>query len=112
VIVDLSVPSAPVERFSAPMGEPFVHDVFVRDGVMFTALWNGGLTIWDVGGADRGGSPSRPVQLGNVRTVGGQVHNAVWVRDPATGSRRYLFVGQEGRRRCSRGAPATCTWWT
>jgi hypothetical protein len=96
VIVDLSDPAAPVERFSAPMGDPFVHDVFVRDGVMFTALWNGGLTIWDVGGAGRGGSPSRPVQLGNVRTAGGEVHNALWVHDPATGARRYLFVGQEG----------------
>jgi hypothetical protein len=94
VIVDLSNPAAPREVFARTMGNPFVHDVFVRDGVLFTALWNDGLAIWDIGGAGRGGSPSNPVQVGVVRTAGGEVHNAYWMHD--AGGKRYAFVGQEG----------------
>jgi hypothetical protein len=96
VIVDLSTPSAPREVFARAMGNPFVHDVFVRDGLLFTALWNDGLTIWDIGGGARGGSPAAPVQLGTVRTVGGEAHNVYWFHDPTTSSKRYAFVGEEG----------------
>ena len=96
VIVDLSDPSAPRELLAQAMGNPFVHDVYVRDGLLFTALWNDGLTIWDIGGAGRGGSPAAPVPLGNVRTAGGEAHNVVWVHDPVSGAKRYAFVGEEG----------------
>lgn len=96
VVVDLSTPSAPQEVLARPMGQPFIHDVFVRDGVLFTALWNAGLTIWDVGGLARGGTPAAPVQVGNVVTRGGKVHNVWWFHDPTTGAKRYAFVGEEG----------------
>ncbi|MDQ6830534.1 MAG: hypothetical protein M3081_16875 [Gemmatimonadota bacterium] len=95
-IVDLSDPAHPHEVFSAVMGNPFVHDVFVRDGLLFTALWNDGVTIWDIGGGARGGTPSNPIQIGNTLTVGGQVHNIWWLHDPVTLSTRYAFVGEEG----------------
>lgn len=95
VIVDLSAPATPREVLARPMGQPFIHDVFVRDGVLFTALWDAGLSIWDVGGAGRGGTPAAPVLVGNVRTEGGDVHNVWWFHDPATGEKRYAFVGQE-----------------
>jgi hypothetical protein len=94
-IVSLANPSHPVEVFSAPMGDPFVHDVFVRDGILFTALWHGGLSIWDIGGGGTGGSVASPRLLGNVRTAGGYVHNVYWSHDPADGSKRYAFVGEE-----------------
>jgi hypothetical protein len=96
VVVDLSDPANPREVLVRFMGSPFVHDVFVRDGLLFTALWNAGLTIWDVGGGGRGGSITDPVMLGNVRTVGCCVHNVWWFHDPTTGSKRYAFVGEEG----------------
>src|SRR4051812_3653831 len=95
VIVDLSTPSAPQQVFSAAMGSPYVHDVYVRDGILITALWNQGITIWDIGGGARGGSVSNPVQLGNVVTVGGKAHN-VWWYHSASGEKRYAFVGEEG----------------
>ena len=95
VIVEITDPRNPVQVFAAFMGNPFVHDVFVRDGIMFTALWDDGLTIWDVGGGASGGSPDNPVQLGNVRTVNGDVHNVFWFHDPGNGAKRYAFVGQE-----------------
>jgi hypothetical protein len=78
------------------MGSPVIHDVFARDGVLFTALWNEGLTIWDIGaGLAPGAAPDAPVQLGNVRTAGGNAHSAWWFHAP-TGERRYVFVAQEG----------------
>jgi hypothetical protein len=96
VIVDLSTPAAPQQVFSAAMGSPYVHDVYVRDGILMTALWNQGISLWDIGGGSRGGSVSNPVQLGNVVTVGGKAHNIWWFHNAVTGDKRYAFVGEEG----------------
>jgi hypothetical protein len=95
VIVDLSDPAVPTQVFTAEMGLPYVHDVFVRDGILFTALWNQGTTIWDIGGAGAG-SVSNPIALGNVITVGGEVHNIWWYHNAVTGEKRYAFIGEEG----------------
>lgn len=95
VVVDLSDPANPRQVLARPMGNPFIHDVFVRDGLLFTALWNGGMTIWDIGGGNRGGTVANPVQISNIRTVGGKVHNIWWYHAP-DGAKRYAFVGEEG----------------
>ena len=96
VIVDLSDPSAPREVTSIVMGRPLVHDVFVRDGILFTAVWNDGIVIWDIGGGGHGGSPAAPVDIGGVSTQGGRAHNIWWFHDPSTSAKRYVFVGEEG----------------
>jgi hypothetical protein len=96
VIVDITDPRSPVEVWSQAMGRPFVHDVFVRDGLLFAALWHDGLRIFDIGGGGRGGSPAAPVVLGSIATVSGSIHNIWWFHDPATGSKRYVFLGEEG----------------
>jgi len=104
VIVDLSDPRNPVEAMVRTMGNPFVHDVFVRDGLLFTALWNDGVTVWDVGGGGKGGTVANPVQIGNVRTApwspsvtGSEAHNVWWFQDGAGGAnaKRFVFVGEE-----------------
>lgn len=94
VVLDLSTPSAPRTVWSQQMGAPFIHDVFVRDGLLFTAEWNDGVGIWDIGA--QGGSVAAPRLLGRARTVGGQAHNVWWVHDPVSQSKKYLLVGQEG----------------
>lgn len=96
VIVDLTDPLAPAEVFTAEMGSPFIHDVFVRDGILFTALWDEGIDIWDIGGGGSGGSVSSPVRIGEIATAGGQAHNVWWYHSGVTGEKRYLFVGEEG----------------
>ena len=96
VVVDLSVPATPVEVFSRDIGRPFVHDTFLRDGLLFLALWDDGMAIWDVGGGGAGGTVPAPVELGRVATVNGEAHNVWWLKDPVTGIDRYAFVGQEG----------------
>lgn len=95
VIVDLANPAAPQEINTTTIGSPFVHDTFVRDGLLFLGLWNDGVAIWDIGGGGKGGTPAAPVELGRVKTVNGKVHNIWWVKDPVTGSNRYAFVGEE-----------------
>jgi hypothetical protein len=96
VIVDLSDPAAPVEVMSRVMGSPFMHDVFVRNGILMTALWDAGIAIFDIGGGGRGGTISNPVQMGSIATVGGKAHNIWWLNDPITGSKKFAFVGEEG----------------
>jgi hypothetical protein len=93
VVVDLSDPANPREVLSRQMGQPYIHDVFVRDGFLFTALWNAGVTIWDIGGGGRGGSPENPVEISNVRTVGGAVHNIWWLNQG--GTKRFAIIGEE-----------------
>ncbi len=95
VIVDLSDPAAPRPVFTKETGSPFVHDTFLRAGLLFVGLWNAGVEIWDIGGCGAGGTPESPRVLGALATVNGQVHNIWWYHD-AAGSKSYAFVGEEG----------------
>jgi hypothetical protein len=96
VIVDLDTPSAPREVFTQVLGRPYIHDTFLRDGILFLALWNDGVAIWDVGGGGKGGTITVPVELGRVLTANGEVHNIWWLHDQASGSARYALIGEEG----------------
>jgi hypothetical protein len=102
-IVDITNPAVPVEVAVREMGDPFVHDVFIRDGILFAALWHTGLRIFDVGGGNLGGSPANPIMIGTVKTAAcstcpvgtSSVHNVWWFHDPTTNGKRYAFVGEE-----------------
>ncbi len=96
VIVDITDPTTPTQVFTQTMGAPFVHDTFVRDGILFIAVWDSGMKIWDIGGGGRGGTPANPVELSSFATTGGQAHNIWWYKNANTGEKRYAFVGQEG----------------
>lgn len=96
VIVSLANPSQPVTVASLTIGAPFVHDVFVRDGLLFTAEWDDGLGIWDIGGGGTGGTITAPKRISRLATVGGNAHNIWWYHDPTDASKRYVLVGEEG----------------
>lgn len=96
VIVSLANPSQPATVASLTIGAPFVHDVFVRDGLLFTAEWDDGMGIWDIGGGGTGGTISAPKRISRVNTVGGKAHNLWWYHDPSDNSKRYVIVGEEG----------------
>ncbi|MEO8619672.1 MAG: hypothetical protein ABI625_01330 [bacterium] len=96
VIVDLSDPANPQIVYSQVIGNPYVHDTFMRDGLLYLGLWNDGVAIWDIGGGGKGGTVSAPVEIGRVKTVNGEVHNVWWLKDPVTGITRYAFIGEEG----------------
>ncbi len=96
VIVDITDPTTPTQVFTQTMGSPYTHDTFVRDGILFIAVWDAGIKIWDIGGGGKGGTPANPVQLSTLATVGGEAHNVWWYKNAITGEKRYAFVGQEG----------------
>lgn len=96
MIVDLGDPANPREVMFRDMGNPFIHDVFVRDGLLFTALWDAGMVIWDIGGGGKGGTLQNPVEVGRLITRNGKVHNVWWFHETSTGARRFVFVGEEG----------------
>jgi hypothetical protein len=96
VIVDLGNPAAPQQVYSKVIGTPYVHDTFLRDGILFLGLWNAGMAIWDVGGGGKGGTPASPVELGSVQTANGEVHNIWWLKDPVVNNAKFAFVGEEG----------------
>ncbi len=96
MIVDLSNPAEPTEVMFRDMGNPFIHDVFVRNGLLFTALWNDGMVIWDIGGGGKGGSLQNPIEVGRLVTKNGEAHNIWWFHDPVTAQKKYVFVGEEG----------------
>lgn len=96
VIADLTDPRAPREVWVRAMGEPFVHDVFVRDGLLFTALWDEGMRIFDIGGGTLGGSPADPRTIASIDIPAGNIHNIWWFHDPRSGAKRYAFLGEEG----------------
>ncbi len=89
-VLDVSEPSRPATVASFYAGTSFLHDVYVRDGLAFLSHWNAGLVILDVGNGIVGGSPTVPVEVSRIATLGGQTHNAwYW---PKAG---YVFVGEE-----------------
>ncbi|MEO8335921.1 MAG: hypothetical protein ABI664_13165 [bacterium] len=94
-IVDLSTPANPQQVYSTIIGTPYVHDSFMRDGLLYLGLWNAGVAIWDIGGGSLGGTPAAPKEIGRVQTVNGHVHNIWWLKDPVTGITRYAFIGEE-----------------
>ncbi len=89
-IIDISNPADPqiVAEFYA--GSSMAHDVYVRDGLAFVSHWDAGLVILDIGNGIAGGTPTNPVEVSRILTVGGNTHSAwYW---PAAG---YVFVGEE-----------------
>lgn len=72
-----------------------LHDTFVRDGLAFLCVWDEGVSIYDVGNGMKRGTIEAPKLVGSVKTVGGNAHNAWWYHSPS-GSKQYLFVGEEG----------------
>jgi hypothetical protein len=104
VIVDLEDAARPREISSPRLGEPFVEQVIVRDGILFGAVWSQGLAIYDVGGGGRGGSLANPVLLGRTEPTTHGTRAVWWYHDPVTGSRRYAFVSEEQFR--GPGSPA------
>ena len=63
---------------------------------LFTALWNDGMVIWDIGGGGKGGTLQNPIEVGRVVTRNGEVHNMWWFHDPTSNNKRFVFVGEEG----------------
>ena len=79
-----------------------VHDVWVHDGIAYSAEWGNGVVVVDVGNGRWGGSIENPVFVTNVPYPVGRTHAAFPYFQESTG-KFYLFLGDEIMNR--RGQP-------
>ncbi|WP_419163529.1 Ig-like domain-containing protein [Candidatus Palauibacter sp.] len=97
-VINIEDPANPhrVGRFELDTPGHAIHDIWIVDGVAYTSNWGDGVVLIDVGGGDRGGSPSNPVEIARFRDIGGRTHAAFPYRSPA--GRFYVFMGDEAGR--------------
>ncbi len=97
-VINIEDPANPhrVGRFELDTPGHAIHDIWIVDGVAYTSNWGDGVVLIDVGGGDRGGSPSNPVEIARFRDIGGRTHAAFPYRSPT--GRFYVFMGDEAGR--------------
>jgi hypothetical protein len=106
-IVDLNDPAHPRQAsfWQVPRNDAgrYVHDMEVRDGLLYASALNDGLVILDVGNGMKGGSPTNPVLVAQYK------YDLVSLRGAAAAAGRpviggthtawrhknYVFVGDE-----------------
>ena len=74
--------------------ESGVHDVWVHDGIAYSAEWGSGIVVVDVGNGRWGGSPENPVFVTNYVIPGGATHAVFPYVSKSTG-KFYVFSGDE-----------------
>ena len=107
-IIDINDPAHPkqVAEWKTPRADAgrSLHDIDVRDGIVYASYWNDGLVMLDVGNGIKGGSPANPQFISQfkydlnamykqVEAVGG----AGFIRGTHTAwrSRNYVFIADE-----------------
>ncbi len=71
-----------------------LHDVWVLDGLAYSAEWQNGLVVVDVGDGRWGGSPENPVFVSSLPVPTGGTHAVFPYISQSTG-KHYVFVGDE-----------------
>jgi hypothetical protein len=71
-----------------------IHDVWVHDGVAYSAQWGCGVIAYDVGNGRWGGSLENPTYIGSYIVPDGATHAVFPYHQESTG-RFYLFIGDE-----------------
>ena len=106
-VIDIRTPTAPREvgRWQAEQTENgrYVHDIDVKDGLAYLSYWNDGLIILDVGNGIKGGSPTAPKLVSQLKYDLDQLYARVdqlyglGARGTHTAWRhgKYVFIGDE-----------------
>ena len=78
-------------------GGRYLHDVQVKDGLLYAGYWRDGLIILDVGNGIRGGSPESPKLVSQVRFNYHELYGPGWLAGAHAVFRykHYVFVGDE-----------------
>ncbi len=71
-----------------------IHDVWVLDGLAYSAQWQCGIIVYDVGNGAWGGTPENPVFVSSLETPGGRTHGVFPYYQESTG-RLLVFAGDE-----------------
>ncbi len=71
-----------------------IHDVWVKDGMAYSAQWGCGIIAYDVGNGEWGGTAENPVYVSSLETPGGRTHGVFPYYQEETG-RFLIFAGDE-----------------
>jgi hypothetical protein len=84
----------PEEEFTAGR---YLHDVQVKDGLLYAGYWRDGLVILDVGNGVKGGSPESPRFVSQLRFNYHELYGPGWLAGAHAVFRykNYVFVGDE-----------------
>ncbi|MCI0486199.1 MAG: hypothetical protein L0229_06320, partial [Blastocatellia bacterium] len=86
-----------VTPFGESTGGRYLHDVQVKDGLIYLAYWRDGLVILDVGKGIKGGSPENPQFVSQLRFNYHELYGDGWLAGAHAVFRHgnYVFVGDE-----------------
>ena len=95
-IINIEDPKNPrrVGMFELDSPDHGIHDVWVVDGIAYTSNWGDGVVMIDVGNGVAGGTPEKPVKIGQYTYPIGAAHSAFPYPSKSTG-KFYVFVGDE-----------------
>jgi len=98
-IINIEDPTKPhrVGGFALDNPDRSIHDIVVKDGIAYSANWNDGVVVVDVGGGGQGGSPTNPVKMGSHAFPTGWNHAIYPYKSVSTG-KFYIFAGDEAAR--------------
>ena len=98
-IINIEDPTVPHRVGSFALGNPArsIHDVWVVEGIAYSANWSDGVAVVDVGGGGKGGTPQAPVLVGQFPFPTGWNHAVYPYRSVSTG-KFYIFAGDEAAR--------------
>lgn len=94
IIVDVRDIRNPRAVGEVQHGDCRIHDVWVHDGVAYSAQWECGVVAYDVGNGRWGGTPENPVFINAYPVPSGATH-AVFPYRSQSVDRFYLFIGDE-----------------
>ncbi len=97
---EVSKPEAKVygtEETGQMTGGRYLHDVQVKDGLLYAGYWRDGLVILDVGNGVKGGSPTSPKLVSQLRFNYHELYGPGWLAGAHAVYRykNYVFVGDE-----------------
>jgi hypothetical protein len=94
--------TANVMSLKTPQGDPYLagrylHDVYVKDGLIYMGYWRDGLIILDVGNGIKGGSPNAPKLVSQLRFNYHELYGPGWLAGAHSVFRykNYVFLGDE-----------------
>ncbi|MEO6444744.1 MAG: Ig-like domain-containing protein [Gemmatimonadaceae bacterium] len=107
-VIDINDPYHPrqVAMWTTPRADAgrYLHDIDVRDGLLYGSWWNDGLVILDVGNGIKGGSPSNPQFVSQFKYDLNEMYRDVEIETGAGHGRgthtawrhkNYVFIADE-----------------
>ena len=107
-VIDINDPFHPrqVALWKTPRADAgrYIHDIDVRDGLLYGSWWNDGLVILDVGNGIKGGSPSNPQFVSQFKYDLNEMYRDVEIEGGAGHGRgthtawrhkNYVFIADE-----------------